>query len=69
MLVERRQLEHALGQWAQPLRRLGTGGQCSPVRLIGQRDRDLRAGGAREDFDRVALQGREIVEPVEEHRL
>ena len=37
VLVERRQLEHALGQRPQLLDRLGAGGERGPLRLVGER--------------------------------
>ena len=59
---------HDLGQRAQLLDRGGAAGERDAAGLVGERDEHVDARVAHERLDGVALDRREIVEAVEEHR-
>ncbi len=69
VLVELRQLEHAVGQSPELLGRAGAREQRLAAGLVGDRHRHLNAGEAREHLECVALQRGQLVEAIEEHGL
>jgi hypothetical protein len=67
--VLRGQLGDPLGERAQLLDGLGAGGERLAARLEGERHRDLHADHPRQRLHGVALERRQVVEAIEEHRV